>query len=1026
MGILIRYKETMTVLMAFYLLLMVGSLTAQYQMPVLNATSARPAQPGGEIYYAFDGDVSSIYHSDWDIDAIPDTLTFYFSSQVQEINRLDYVPRQVGLNGVWTEVEIWYSLRSNPDFYFKDSQTPIDWLANNETKTYFFQEAIKDPYAIKISITRAEGNFSSCAEMEFWSLKPLASGDGCIIDASELVGNTDIRVPISKNGSYASSFQPGENIEKSFDGDLNTLYHSNWNTAYNDFPIELVYHFQGGADIDYLVYYPRISGYNGYFGEITVFYDAGGDDGFVHLTDFDFEKSGLVTRLVFPFRIHTENISLLIFSGEGGFASCAEMEFYKFSDDEPEEPQYGNIFETPLYDRLKPGVTIQQIDTMASMFYKSLAECIFSENYETAIRSRKYQAYESLATLSAKLKTSRYDAFENATGILFQKGEKAVLFADGIGTEPVYLRVRDFANEDNPDDHTYQLVDGLNVLEMKGAGLGYMTYFSKNPESASDIHINLVTGAINGYYDISVHDAADWQNMISRNTYKKIDVIGKYVHLNYDRLPLLQFNPVDINPLILRYDSIVQWQRIQMGLYKYDYNIKNRMLAVSGTGGGYYAGGEGIHLDLTWGPASIAHPESLDYWGIPHEFGHINQIRPGLNWIGTTEVTNNIYSAWAWLHFNYKGNKYTRLEEERFPLFTGFPSRYMNRYNAIIDELTFGDSHIQETQNDYPFRVLIPFWQLQLYYQLAGACRDGSPLIYSEEPIDDNIDYAHWYGYVAEKVRQSDDRNLSNGQNLLNFIRYTCEAVQENLSDFFIKSGMLRPVDVIIDDYGTGRLQISQSEVDQLVSELEILYPSIPLSPVIHYITALSFDIYREKRPLSGINGEGITLIDNSSYPYFEISHSVWKNAVAFESFNDNDELVLITLAGTGDISNKKSIIEAFDEISKIYALGYDGSRLLVYPKVTHTVDIESSSELKVVPTLIHLVENIKIDLENALGNYDIAIFTIDGHIVFEFHGTIEEINQQLSHFTVPMPQSYFIRVSNKDQIWKAQFICIQ
>lgn len=34
-------------------------------------------------------------------------------------------------------------------------------------------------------------------------------------------------------------------------------------------------------------------------------------------------------------------------------------------------------------------------------------------------------------------------------------------------------------------------------------------------------------------------------------------------------------------------------------------------------------------------------------WGITHELGHVNQVRPGFKWVSTSEVTNNMYSAWV-------------------------------------------------------------------------------------------------------------------------------------------------------------------------------------------------------------------------------------------------------------------------------------------------------------------------------------------------------------------------------------------
>ena len=51
------------------------------------------------------------------------------------------------------------------------------------------------------------------------------------------------------------------------------------------------------------------------------------------------------------------------------------------------------------------------------------------------------------------------------------------------------------------------------------------------------------------------------------------------------------------------------------------------------------------------------------------------------------------------------------------------------------------------------------------------------------------VDYAHWYGVVAEKVRNTNELGISNGQLMLNFVKNTCDAVHEDLTDFFTNSG---------------------------------------------------------------------------------------------------------------------------------------------------------------------------------------------------------------------------------------------
>ncbi|MCZ2337899.1 MAG: discoidin domain-containing protein [Chitinophagales bacterium] len=212
-----------------FLIFIIGNLHGQYSMPVYYATSYQPAQSGQEIEYAIDGDLTTMYHSKWYTNGMPDTLTFYFSNLVPEINSIQYTPRQDQYNGMWEQINVFAATRSNPDQFVMINSTPIEWSIDASTKSYHFPFAIDEPYAIRITVSKAFGDFSSCAEMVFGASRP-ALPDGsvdCVIGVKGLKISEDQKLRISQAGSFASSYQPGENIEKSFDGNLNTLYHSN-------------------------------------------------------------------------------------------------------------------------------------------------------------------------------------------------------------------------------------------------------------------------------------------------------------------------------------------------------------------------------------------------------------------------------------------------------------------------------------------------------------------------------------------------------------------------------------------------------------------------------------------------------------------------------------------------------------------------------------------------------------------------------------------------------------------------------
>ena len=115
------------------------------------------------------------------------------------------------------------------------------------------------------------------------------------------VGKPDIKddIRVKVLSGTASSWQQGENIEKSFDGSYETLYHSSWdNSAGGYFPVTLTYSFSKGTDIDYIVYHPRKSGSNGNFRETEIHYKIRGKE-WSAVGKYDFKGSGHPSKVDF-------------------------------------------------------------------------------------------------------------------------------------------------------------------------------------------------------------------------------------------------------------------------------------------------------------------------------------------------------------------------------------------------------------------------------------------------------------------------------------------------------------------------------------------------------------------------------------------------------------------------------------------------------------------------------------------------------------------------------------------------------
>lgn len=1012
-----------------HLLILISLLTGfdtfsqSYAVPVYAVTSLQPAQPGEETFNTIDNDINTIYHSKWSQNGIPDALHFYFRPQVSNINKIIYTPRQSGTNGIWTNVSVYYSTQSDPTNFVLISAN-LTWQNNNTDKIIDLAPAIQNPYAIKFVVNQGSGNYSSCAEMKFYSSNPIGSEDNgvdCTIPTTSLSvnGTNDTKATILAAGTTASSFHSGEDINNSFDNDVNTIYHSSWSNTV--FPVVLNYRLNGTTPIDYLKYIPRSDGgYNGYFGNVTISYNTTSNSTFQNLTTFNFEQSGTPVTVQFPSQITPLNIQISVQDGYGGFASCAEMEFYTAGNSSSSN-LYANIFANTLYSALLQGITQADIDTISDPFYKNLAQCLFNGTYVTKYRVQSYEVYSTLSSVSQSLKIGTYDNFENATGIVFAQGDKIALFAQNIpSSATVSLAVKDFQAGFSGAVSYYPMHNGLNVFQLSNGGMAYIQYFNSN-STLNNVNIHIVSGKINGYFDILTSSNSEWPDLVTKTTYPYIDVRGKYAHLVYERASLKNGSPFDAQLLISRYDTVIQHERMLMGLFKYNKSPKNRQLAFNEHGGGYYAGGLGVHLDLDWGPESLTDSNQLTLWGIAHEYGHVNQTRPDLKWIGTTEVTNNIYTVWVDYNMNYGNHPYSRMEAEDDIPATNIPSIEGGRINGAIYNTTVNNEALQGNSDYDVFKVLVPFWQLEVYYQLAGAARNAPILSFNYPSSYTGTDYAHWYGIVSEISRTTNSSGLTNGELLLNFVKNTCDAVQEDLTVFFQKTGFLKPIDIAIDDYGIGQLTITQQQIDATIAYIQSKNYQQPVSPVIHYASAHSINMFKNQLPLSGTTGVGVALNSN----YLTVQHSQWHNAVAYETYNASNQLIYVSISGTGDTSNQTTKVYYPGNALEVYAVGFDGQRILVYPVNLSTNQVSTKSGLLVYPNPVSQTNPMHLTVKNASGSYAAQIFGFDGRSVFTSNGTIQAIESGINQRLANLQAGIYIlslENANKEQ-YRVKFI---
>lgn len=718
----------------------------------------------------------------------------------------------------------------------------------------------------------------------------------------------DIKMKVVKG--KASEAQSGEGIEMSFDNNMSTLYHSPWNNT--QFPVSLEYFFKNAENIDYIAYKPRSEGDNGVFGKFELWASTKSNPSYTKIGDYDFQEQNKLGVIKFS-KTQTEitAFKFVVKSGKNNFVSCAEMEFFRYGK---ALDGLNTIFTDNLCTDLKKGVTQAQIDAMDNAFFKAIAQSMFDETYPREFRIQEYEAYPSLGTTAKKLKISGYNPFENPTGMYFSSGMEVVILVGDTKGEDIALRVHDFNS--HSDGH-YSLHEGLNKIKLNNSGLGYVSFYTDNFANISPVKIHIANGKVNGYFDKKIHKKDDWDRLLNASISSYFDIKGDYINLAYTTAELKQYC-IDGLALINVYDEITNMEHEIMGLIKHNKRPKNHMFARTVESGLFADGwGAGFAKDCMHELADPEKAKTGGIWAIAHELGHVNQIRPGLKWVSTTEVTNNIYSVLLRYHFTPNN---MNLEQERVNdgdnnnVLGGRFNSYLN-YGIVKGEQWLcqrGQDKMEGYENggDH-FVKLCPLWQLLLYYRVAEGTSWRKP---------------DWYGDVAEIVRNTNESKLTDGQLQLNFMKNTCDVLQEDLTDFFVKAGMLKPIDKDMDDYSRAQLTISQNECDELINYAKKYRK--PESPVIYYLSANSLNAYQKRLNVSGEFNQGVNMDVEQEKGI--VSHGVWKNVTVFETYQ-GDKLIKVAMVGTDSPDKSTTLVRYPKGSTRIEAVSWDGQRTLVH-----------------------------------------------------------------------------------------------
>lgn len=476
------------------------------------------------------------------------------------------------------------------------------------------------------------------------------------------------------------------------------------------------------------------------------------------------------------------------------------------------------IFTSPLALGLKKGIKKSDVEKIENASLKEAALSMLNNSYSTKYRAETYQAVLEPAILGQQLMIGDgYSKYENITGIYLPKGQHLIL-AEGIAPGkninlfvPNWNRHAPEGIEPTKDPSgwgiikkTFPLRNGANIINLSDfGGLVYVAYFSDKPKNEKPIKVHFVNALVNGYFDITKNTDKDWNELIDKAIYPVIDARGRHIQIAYPAEACKKYAYNRGVELISNYDSLVYRQYRLMGLIKYNKVPANHILARvnynyymfrDGDGVAYMGTKPGDAMPLVVNPDRVIKGDPC--WGFSHEVGHVHQLRPYFNWGGLGEVSNNVFSMYVTTSF---GNQ-SRLSE-------------MKSYDKARDSII--NKKISYLQDKDVFNRLVPFWQLQLYFNGIGKNPDFYKDLFEE--------FRKQGASTTSGKGGWSDRGNNPAQFQLNFIKTACKVSKTDLIDFFDQYGFFYIGDFKYDDYGNYQYNMTKAMVDACKAEIKAM-----------------------------------------------------------------------------------------------------------------------------------------------------------------------------------------------------------
>lgn len=475
-----------------------------------------------------------------------------------------------------------------------------------------------------------------------------------------------------------------------------------------------------------------------------------------------------------------------------------------------------SIFADPLATTLANKVTKEKIANMNNPAFREVAFELLEGSFKGDYKVATYKAFLCPDELGRQLQIGDgYSKYENITGVYLDKG-KNIVVANNIGKNgTVKIMIPNWDRRspgwvakttEDPNGwglhkDVYELKNGVNVIDIKKGGLVYVDYYSNTPEKENEIGIHFVEGKVNGYFDITKNNDADWDSLLNNAIYPVIDAKGRHVQIAYPVEACKKFASGRGVELISNYDSLIRRQHRFIGLEKYNKIPNNRILARvnynyymfrDGDGVAYMGAQPGYAMAMVVDPSRVISGDPC--WGFSHEVGHVHQLRPYLNWGGLGEVSNNIVTMYVTRSYGIE----SRLAKQ---------DDYNKVRQSVIEK---GESYLKAHD---AFGSLVPFWQLHLYFAANGK-PDFYADLYEAFRSQESLGGEGWDGARGKDL---------SAQYQLNFVKKACEVGKTDLTEFFDKYGFFKIDQFEINDYGKYTYKMTQEMVDACKAEIAVM-----------------------------------------------------------------------------------------------------------------------------------------------------------------------------------------------------------